>query len=152
MQHELSVEIDRPIEAVFERTLHDITQWSLTCVEDEIIDEVNGGGVGTRFRMVTEDRGKRMEFEGIVTQHEPPNLSEAHMAGHYFDINALYVFEDLGGSTRVTQVATVNGKGFMRLMLMVMGVFMKKSSCDAMQKELASLKRHCEEKIPAAVA
>ncbi|MDF1798451.1 MAG: hypothetical protein P1V81_04695 [Planctomycetota bacterium] len=152
MQHELSVEIDRPIEAVFERTLNDVAEWSLTCVEDQLLEEVDGGGVGTRFRIVTEDRGKRMDFEGVITRHEPPTLSESHMVGQYFDITALYLFEDLGGRTRVTQEAQVNGKGFMKLMILFMGLFMKKSSCEAMQKELESLKRHCEARIPAAVA
>jgi len=52
MQSSGSVEIDRPIEAVFEYTNKNIV------VEDEVIEMKNDGGLGTTFRSVTEERGR----------------------------------------------------------------------------------------------
>jgi len=143
MDIQLSVDIDRPIEEVFEATGQDLCEWSVTCVEEELIEETPEG-VGTTFRLVTEDRGRRMEFQGVVTRHEPPTVSEVHLVGPAFDLDVLYTFEDLGGRTRVTQESRIRGKGLWRPMVFLMTVFMRKSSCDAQQNELEALKAHCE--------
>jgi len=143
MQNEGSIEIDRPIEEVFRLTNEDVAKWSIVVVEDERIDE-NPKGVGTRFRMATEDHGKRMEFQGVVTAYDPPWASAVKMTGAMFDIEAAYSFEDLGGKTKVTQFSTVNGKGFMKLFFLLFGRMMNKASCDALAKELNCLKNYCE--------
>ena len=101
-------------------------------------------GVGTTFRMVTEDRGRRMEFRGVVTEWEPPHRSAARLEGDHFNIDVDYRFEDLGGRTRVTQHSIVQGKGFVKVMFFLFGWAMKKSGCKAQENELASLKSHCE--------
>ena len=145
MTTEGSVEIDRPIAEVFEYTTNNVAEWSLTVVEDVPIETAPDGGVGSTFRCVTEDRGQRMEFLGSVTRHEPPTASSVNLVGKQFDIDALYLFEDLSGRTRVTQVSVVRPKGLMmKLMFAIIGPFMKKSSCDAVSKELQSLKQHME--------
>ena len=143
MQSQLSIEIDRPPAEVFERTLYHVSDWSLTCVEDEVLEEVPGG-VGTTFRIVTEDRGQRMEFHGIVTEQDAPVSSAAVMTGKQFDIEVWYYFEDLGGRTRVTQRSMVRGKGFFRVLFLLLGWAFKKSACKAQEAELESLKRYCE--------
>lgn len=140
-----SVEIDCPIEEVFEYTNNNVAEWSIVVVEEETINETPEG-VGTTFRVVTEDRGKRMEFDGVVTLHEPPTASSVEMVGQFFDIMADYTFEDLGGRTRVTQISTVRGKGLFKVVFFLTGWLMKKSSCDALEKELNQLKRLCEER------
>lgn len=142
MESQLSIDIARPIDEVFAKALDDVTQWSLTCVEDELLE--GDGGVGSRFRLVTSDRGRRMEFEGTVTRHEPPRVSQIQLVGAAFDLDVLYEFEDLGGATRVTQHSTVQGKGLWKVLLALTGWMMKKSSCDAQQEELESLKAYCE--------
>lgn len=147
MKTEASVEINRPVAEVFEYTNDNVVEWSLICVEDEILEEKNGGGVGTTFRMVTEDRGKRMEFRGEVTRHEAPRVSAVQMVGDYFDIDVEYQFEGLpNGNTRVTQYSSVTGKGFFKIMLALTGWMMKKSSCKAQDNELGNLKRILESK------
>ncbi len=50
-----SIEIDRPIGEVFAYTNEKVAEWSLTVVEDEIIEDKHG--VGTTFRCVTEESG-----------------------------------------------------------------------------------------------
>lgn len=143
MRIELSVDIDRAIDHVFPLATGDVTKWSKTCVREEIIDE-KPGVVGTTFRVTTVDRGREMEFEGTVTEHEPPNLSRVNMSGPAFDLDVLYTFETIDGGTRVTQASDIQGKGLFRVLLPVMGVLMRKSSCKAQADELDGLKRFCE--------
>lgn len=144
MRNQGSVEIDRPIDEVFRLTIEHVADWSIIVVEDQVIDETPGG-VGTTFRTVTEENGKRMEFQGIVTHHDPPHASAIHLAGASFDIEVQYTFEDLSGRTRVTQASNVTGKGIMKGFLLLFGWLMKKSNCKATEKELHSLKKFCEE-------
>ena len=75
MQSEITITIKRPIQEAFDFATTKVAEWSLIVVEDEITHEVDGGGVGTRFHVVTEDRGKRMPFDGVLTLHEPPNAA-----------------------------------------------------------------------------
>ena len=143
MHNEASIEINRPIDVVYRLTTEHVAEWSLTVVDDEVLHEVPGG-VGTTFLTVTEERGKRMEFAGIVTECDPPRVHASFLAGAGFDIDVRYLFEDLGDRTRVTQVSDVEGKGLIGLMLKYLGWMMKQSSHQAAQKELASLKQFCE--------
>lgn len=119
-------------------------EWSSIVVEDEVIEE-KPEGVGTVFRTVTEERGHRMEFAGVVTKHDPPRAHTVVMKGRQFDIEAAYTFEDLGGGTRVTQISDVRPKGVMRAFFALFGWMIKKGGCDAQQQELEHLKRLAEE-------
>ncbi len=143
MKTESSIEIDRPIGDVFRLTNDHVAEWSIIVVEDDLIDETPDG-VGTTFRTVTEERGQRMVFEGVITRHDPPHLNAIHLRGDSFDIDAEYTFEDLSGRTRVTQRSSVTAKGWFKIFLLLFGWVMRKSSCDAASQELESLKRFCE--------
>ncbi|MBC8353537.1 MAG: SRPBCC family protein [Planctomycetes bacterium] len=143
MQSEASIEIDRPIDEVFRLTHEDVAEWSIVVVEDEVIDE-KPEGVGTTFRTVTEDHGKRMEFQGVITAYDPPHSIAIEMIGQMFDIQVAYAFEDLGGRTKATQFSNVTGKGFMKLFFLLFGWMMNKANCDAQDNELNNLKQYCE--------
>jgi hypothetical protein len=143
MESTCSIEIGRPIEAVFDYTLNEISEWSIVVVEDEVTSD-GPVGVGTTFRTVTEERGDRMEFDGKVTKHEPHTAHSVTMKGKSFDLEVDYTFEDLNGSTRITQHSRVNAKGFLKVFFFLFGWLMKKGGCDAQQKELENLKRLCE--------
>jgi len=115
MKTTTDVEISRPLSEVFRYTLENVADWSITVVEDEVIEETPEH-VGTTFRIVTEDRGRRMEMNGEVTRYELDRLSEIHLTSTAFDIDALYEFEDLGGGrTRVTESAEVHPKGITKV-------------------------------------
>ncbi|PCJ54152.1 MAG: hypothetical protein COA70_05825 [Planctomycetota bacterium] len=144
MQTERTIVIDAPIEHVFDVASNRVGEWSTIVVEDKW----SGGameGVGAEFEVVTENRGKRMDFQGVVTAWDPPFGSESDMFGQYFNIYVKNTLEDLGGKTRLTQISSVNGKGFFKIMFALTGWMMKKSSCDSMDVELAGLKRVAEE-------
>ena len=68
MRNTGSVEIDRPIHEVFRLTNEHVAEWSIIVVEDEVLDE-KPEGVGTTFRTVTEENGKRMECDVCWTLH-----------------------------------------------------------------------------------
>ena len=143
METSASVLIDRPIAEVFELTTGHVSEWSNIVVEEETLSETPEV-VGSTFRSVTEDRGNRMEFEGEITEFDPPYRSAVAMKGAMFDLTADYTFEDLGIHTKVTQHSTVQGKGLFKVMLALGGIFMKRASCRALQQELDSLKHFCE--------
>jgi hypothetical protein len=143
MKTESSVEINRPINEVFDFTTNHVAEWSIIVVECETLEE-KPEGMGTTFRIVTEESGRRMEFEGVTTRHEPPNFSAVHMTGKCFDLDVEYQFEDLSGRTRLTQRSAVKGKGFFNVMFFLCGWAMRKSSCKAQENELNNLKRLLE--------
>jgi uncharacterized protein YndB with AHSA1/START domain len=143
MRNEVSVEIGRPIDDVFRLATEHMPEWSIIVVADEVIDQ-QPEGVGTTFRTVTEDHGKRMEFQGVITRYDPPHANAVRLIGEMFDIETEFTFEDLSGRTRVTQTASVSGKGFFKAFMFLFGWMMNKSHCKASENELESLKRFCE--------
>lgn len=144
MQTKASVEIDRPIAEVFDRTNNHVPEWSITVVSDEVVEE-QPGQVGTTFKIVTEERGKKMDFDGTVVGWKEPTHSSIELRGKFFDIDCDYDFEDLGDNrTRVTQSSKVHPKGFFKVMFFLLGWMMRKSGCKAVDNELQSLKRFCE--------
>lgn len=38
--------------------------WSITCTADEVVEDM--GGVGTTFRLTTQDRSRQMEFTRVL--------------------------------------------------------------------------------------
>ncbi len=138
-----SIEIERPIDEVFFLTCNHVPEWSSVVVEEEVLHEEEGG-VGTRFRSITESHGKRMEFDGIVTHYDPPYANTVELKGEQFDLHVEYEFEDLNGSTRVTQRSQVKAKGLFKLIFIFLGPILRKSQCDATYKELQRLKTFCE--------
>lgn len=143
-----SIEIARPIEEVFDYTNHNVAEWSITVVEDEVVSETPDH-LGSTFRCVTEDHGCQMEFQGTVTVYDRPTRSVVQLTGKQFDIQAEYTFEDLGASTRVTQRSMVFPKTlFTKLFFGTFGWLFRSSGCKATQKEMESLKQHMEGTAP----
>ena len=144
MQSSAKIEIDRPVQEVFDYTLYNITEWSTMVIEDEVTSE-GPVGKGTTFRTVTEDRGRRMEFTGEVIEHEIPSRHRIILRGKSFDMHVIYEFEPLGDkSTRLTQHSDVTAHGFLKVFFFLFGWLMKKSGCDEVNRQLANLKKCCE--------
>ena len=149
MQAEASVEINCPIEDVFDFTNHHVVEWSITVVEDEVVNETPDR-VGTTFRCVTQGHGKRMVFQGTVTRWEPPHLSAIQLSGDAFDIEAAYFFEATPVGTKVTQKSVITPKGFTKVFFFLFGWMMGKAGCAEAKKELYNLKRVLESRDTAA--
>jgi hypothetical protein len=144
MSNATSIDINRPIDEVFHLLHANVEQWSIIVVEDDIVGDQTEG-VGTRFHTVTEEHGNRMEFEGTVTAWDPPSASAIKLVGKMFDIDAAYAFEDLGnGETHVSIESSAHPKGIFKVIFFFMSFLMRKSTCDAQNKEFESLKAFCE--------
>ena len=144
MKSSAEIEINAPVQDVFDYTLNNVAEWSTIVVEDEVTSE-GPVGVGTTFRTVTEERGSRMEFDGEVTEHEIPSRHRIFMRGKSFDMDVIYTFESAGDNrTLLTQHSDVTAKGFLKVFFFLFGWLMKKGGCDAVKKELANLKERCE--------
>lgn len=149
MRTEISVEIERPIEEVFEKTFECVPAWSIIVVEDEPIEETPEV-IGSKFKTITEENGRRMEFIGTVLEHDPPHRSRVELTNKAFDLDVIYLFESTPTGTRVTQQSEAKPNGLlMKVMFGLMSRFMRKSSCEAQSNELNSLKAFCEGSAPA---
>ena len=140
-----SIEIDCPIDETFRLTTNNVAEWSTIVFSDEVLNSVDNGGVGTTFRTVTKEHGRELTFEGRVTKHDPPTAHSIYITGDSFDIDIDYTFEELSGRTRVTQDSSVMPKGFLKVFFALFGWAMKRSNCKALDAELNSLKRFCED-------
>lgn len=142
MKAEASVDISRPIEEVFEFTNEHVVEWSITVVEDTVIEETPGQ-VGTTFKCVTKSEGRLMEFHGTVTRWEPPKLSAIELVGGAFDIHAEYTFDEIPDGTRVTQKSVISPHGIMKIVfacMSVVGWLTGRSACGEVENELENLK------------
>ena len=146
MKTQLSVEIDRPIEEVFQYIHEHTLDWIESVVSDDVIREQNGGGFGTTFRMVTQERGQRMEFEGEVTSWNPPRSSSCYLKGDAFDVDVAYELRSLNsGATVVTQNSVVYPRGsFTKIVFFLCGWAMKGAGKRSLEKDFARLKSQLE--------
>ncbi len=120
-----------------------VMQWIEGVVENEDL-EVKEGHVGFTFRQVYEN-GRKMEFQGIVTDYEKDRRLGLSMVGQFFDLDVDYVLEPRGSSTRLTQNSSARFKGLWKLMGPLMGPFMKKAGLKKLNEDFARLKALCED-------
>jgi uncharacterized protein YndB with AHSA1/START domain len=129
MRNEYSIEINAAPERVFpllsssERAL----EWLPNLAEARDL-EVTPHGVGSRFRHVYLERGRRMEMTGTVKVFEPNRRLGATLEGALFDLDVDYRLEDLRGRTRVTQVSAIRFKSAaMRFVMTLLAPLMRKA-------------------------
>lgn len=139
-----SIEIEKPIEVVFDYTINNVVDWSETVTEESVLEK-DANGNAKRFHIVTKDpKGNPMEFEGEVTLDEPPTRHAILMKNDTFDIAVEYTFDSLGDKTKVTQVSHVTAKKlFFKLLFSILGLF-SGGACKELDKELACLKEKTE--------
>jgi uncharacterized protein YndB with AHSA1/START domain len=100
------VEIDAPPAEIFpwlaasERRC----EWMGALTESEPLTE-GEPGVGSRFRDVFEDFGRRVELEAEIVQFEPPRAMTVQLVSNVFDATSSQRLEELdAGRTRLTAV------------------------------------------------
>ena len=123
MKNTDSIQIDAPRARVF-TLINDpesLKQWIPNLIENDIIVNTEAG-VGSKFRQVYLENGRRMEMEGVVTAYEQDRHLACHIRGKPFDLLVEYQLEDISGGTRLTQDSEVI---FKSLPMQVMGFFMK---------------------------
>lgn len=121
-----------------------IVKWAGGVVENENLD-VKDENVGTTFRQVYDEKGRRMEFQGVVTKYEKDRAMGVHLEGSGFDLDVDYTLQPMAGGTRLVQDSEVHFKGLWKVMGVLMMPFMKKAGCKQLEEDFGRLKAMCEE-------
>jgi len=146
MKTTLTTLIDAPAEIVF-LWIHDnerLKQWVPNLIEDEpLLDTPEK--VGSRFRQVFLENGKRMEMTGEITAYVENERLRAMMSGDMFDLDVDYILKALSETqTDVTQETEIKFKGFLKLFTPLMLLMSKLSSKDPQADAHAKLKAMAE--------
>jgi uncharacterized protein YndB with AHSA1/START domain len=145
MKNCYTIEIDAAPEAVF-RFLDNPDngmKWLPNITENENLEETDEK-VGSRFRQVYVENGRRMEMFGTITEYEQDRRMAMEITGDLFDLDVDYRLEDLDGRTKVIQNSEVHFKGMMKIMGFFMGLFSKLSSKKREDPSFAKLKELIE--------
>jgi hypothetical protein len=145
MHNTFHIEIEATPERVF-YWLDDaerVMQWAKGVVENEDLVKTEAG-VGSTFRQVFEENGKKMDFTGECTAYDTNKRLRVYLKSKMFDLDVDYMLEDLGGRTRLTQESDVKWNGFMKLIGPVCCLFMKKSGQKCMEDDFGRLKALAE--------
>ncbi len=117
MRVEESVEINRPLEEVFDYAANpeNLPEWS--GLVQEVRKETQGPlEEGARFTTVAKFLGRRFETPFEVSVHEPPRRHTDRSTGGPFPQEYTHIFEEVAeGRTRLTQVSEGEPGGFFRL-------------------------------------
>jgi len=116
MRIEESVQINRPVEEVYEYVANpeNLPEWTGTVIETR--KETPGPLLeGSTFTAVAKFLGRRAESPFEVTAHESPLLHSHKSTGGPFPIEWTLTFEEVAGGTRYTQVAEGEPGGFFGL-------------------------------------
>jgi uncharacterized protein YndB with AHSA1/START domain len=146
MRNHHSIEIDAPADRVF-HWLDDaerLLRWVPHLVESEDLT-ITDDRVGSTFRQVFLERGRRTEMRGVVTAYERDRRLACEMRGDAFELSVCYRLEDLGSRTRLSQESALR---FHRWPMRVLGAMLQPLIRRSAQKQLegvfANLKRLAE--------
>lgn len=113
---EVSVVIDRPAEEVWAYAMDFEKRplWRSGLLEDKVTSE-GPIGVGTTHHAVGQMIGRRMEFDAVITEYEPPHKCCDQSTAGPFPAETCLALQPVEGGTRVTQVVEADVGGFFRL-------------------------------------
>jgi len=144
--------IDAPAATVF-LWLEDnarLKQWVPNLVEDEPIHETPER-VGSRFRQVFLEKGRKMEMVGELTAYVPKERMRVMMTGELFHLDVDYNLLAVSDvQTEVTQDTVIAFKGALKLMAPLMWLASKLTSKDPQAEAHAVLKEVAEAEFNAA--
>lgn len=146
MKNSFEHDIAAPPERVF-ALVNDASRlpdWVPNIVENEEL-EYQEGKVGSTFRQVYDERGHRMEFDGVTTAWEANRRLGVHLTGKSFDMDVDYHLEPIDTGTRLRQDSAVQFKGFWKVLGPLMCPFMKKSANKQLKESFEKLEAICLE-------
>jgi uncharacterized protein YndB with AHSA1/START domain len=133
MKNTNAVAIDASPARVFE-LLNDsesLKQWIPNLVEDEVTSRTDTG-VGTKFRQVYLENGRRMAMEGEVIAYEKDKYLACEIRGESFDLVVDYSLQAQGDGTLLTQNSEIL---FKSTPMKIMSVLVKPLIRKAMNKQ-----------------
>jgi len=122
-----------------------VMEWAKGVVENEDLERTEER-VGSTFRQVFEENGRKMEFQGRCTAYEANKRLGVFLDGLMFDLDVDYELEDLGGKTRLTQTSEVKWKGMMKLAAPMLMTMAKEQAEKSLERDFGLLKRLAEER------
>lgn len=138
--------IDAPAATVF-LWLEDndrLKKWVPNIVEDEPLVETPEK-VGSKFRQVFLENGRRMEMIGEITEFVENERLRVYITGKMFDLDVDYILAPLSETqTELTQDSDIKFKGFMMLFAPIMFLMSKFSSNDPQAEAHETLKSMAE--------
>ncbi len=133
MKNTNAVAIDASPARVFE-LLNDsesLKQWIPNLIEDEVTERTEAG-VGTKFRQVYLENGRRMAMEGKVIAYEKDKYLACEIRGESFDLVVDYSLQAQGDGTLLTQNSEIL---FKSTPMKIMSVLVKPLIRKAMNKQ-----------------
>lgn len=119
-------------------------EWMTSVTEGEILHETPER-VGTTYREVIEENGRKTEMHGVVTGFSKDKMISFHAEGKYNSVDIIFVLEKKGDLTQLTQQADLNFKSFTRFIMLFMWPVIKKKIMTQSQMEFTKLKALCEQ-------
>ena len=117
--------------------------WMRSIVETEIINETDNV-IGTTFREVIEENGRRYEMHGSVTGYIENKLLAFQLTGKYNETKVRFTLADTPDGTCLTQHASIRFRGIMKIAALLLSPLIKKNIIKQSQKEFLKLKELCE--------
>ncbi|HET9220564.1 MAG TPA: SRPBCC family protein [Terriglobia bacterium] len=145
MKHQICIDINASPERVFP-WIDDpkrLGAWLPSLVENEMLRQTDNK-IGSSFRQVYLERGRRMEVWGVVTAYEPNRRLACQIRGEAFDLDVDYRLDDLDGRTRLTQNSEVRMKGVFKVVGFLMSPLMRKASTKQAEDGFLKLKTLAE--------
>jgi len=117
--------------------------WQTSVSKTEILHETPNM-IGTTFREVVEENGRRVEMNGVVTDYRKDQVLAMHLDSKYNNVDVEYRLEEIGGRTRLTMISNIRLRSFLRVLSIILWPAFKKKLLGQLNREYASLKELCE--------
>ena len=117
--------------------------WQTSVSKTEILHETPNM-IGTTFREVVEENGRRVEMNGVVTDYRKDQVLAMHLDSKYNNVDVEYRLEEIGGRTRLTMISNIRLRSFLRVLSIILCPAFKKKLLGQLNREYASLKELCE--------
>lgn len=145
MKNKYTIDIQAPLECVFHwiDDAERVKEWLPNVVENEDLN-VTDDRIGSTFRQVYVENGKRMEMHGVVTGFVPNRQMKCEVTGDSFDLNLDYQLEEIAGGTRLIQDSEVRFKGFLKLLSPILTVISKLAPDKSQDESMGKLKALAE--------
>jgi uncharacterized protein YndB with AHSA1/START domain len=147
MKFQNSVQIDRPIDRVFEYVSNPDkrSEWDGDLVETRRTSE-GGLGVGSTSEDIYQMNGRRMKFQTSIVEWSPPTTLVWRGVADSMTAEGHWTFTEIDGGTRVNLAMGMNTSNpIFKLMAPLMRGKMEKQMAETSQR----MKRSAEAEIPA---
>ena len=117
--------------------------WMSSVSSYELLSKPSGM-VGTTFREIVEEDGRRTEMRGVIMGYMPNQSISFHLEGKFNAVDVEYRFEEVENRTRLTLDSDIRFKSLMRVLSIFIKPKIKKKVFKQLSAEFTVLKDLCE--------